>query len=458
MISKWVAAEMQTLDLGDKRNNARALHLMSALAAQPACSIPVACGSKSQAKAAYRHLDLDVDAQRWLAAHYQSTAERAGAYPFVYALSDTTELEFAVDAEGAGPLDSSFCRGLKAHHVLAVSPDGLPLGLVDQQVWARDAEEIGKRHTRRSRAPKEKESWKWMSAAEAAEERLPKGVGVVYVADREADVYSVLAAERRPGMEFLIRAAHNRRLKDSEYRTLMEAVEGAPVLGNRTLTVPRTKTWPEREATLEIRSAPVTLLPPKNGTNGKDLGPVRTTVVLAREAGEVPAGVKRLEWLLLTDRVVGSLEEALWCVNGYALRWRVERFHFTLKSGTSVEKLQLETADRLKRALAIYSIIAWRLLSLTYLARVEPDAPCTQVLEEDEWKALVLMQPAKRGVKPALVPPSIREAVRQIAAWGGFLGRKGDGEPGVKSLWIGWRRFMDYTDAYRRLRQDVGNG
>ena len=454
---------MQSLDLGDKRRNRRAVCLLNSWSQQPDASIPVACGSPAQIKAAYRHLDLDLDAQKWLAPHLGRTAERAAEYPYVLALSDTTELDFTglSSLEGAGPIDGAHCRGLKVHSVLAASPEGVPLGLLDQRVWAREEaqgeEKGGRKKTRRKRAPDDKESWKWRTGAEACQEQLPEDLPFVYVGDREADCFTLLAMPRRAGMDLLVRATHNRKLKDPEYSYLTQAVEAAPVLGRLRLTLPRSRNRDEREAILEIRCARVVLEKPRNGTNGQGLAPVEVSVVLAREVDETAGGNERVEWLLLSTREVQTLEEAIWCVKSYALRWRVERFHYTLKSGCGIEKLQLETADRMKRALALYSIIAWRLLHMTYYVRAEPDAPCTVILEEDEWKALNLIRPGKKTADP-LQPPTVNEAVRQIASLGGFMGRKGDGDPGVKSIWTGFRRLMDVTHGYRAATRDLGNG
>ena len=453
---------MQSLNLGDKRRNRRAVRLLSAFWKQPNASIPVACGSQANTKAAYRHLNLEIDSQEWLAPHLVKTAERAAEHPYVLALSDTTELDFTglSSLEGAGPIDGAHCRGLKVHSVLAVSPEGVPLGLLDQRVWAREETEGeeggGKKKTRRKRAPDDKESWKWRTAAEACQDRLPEQAAV-YVGDREADCYSLLGMPRRAGMDLLVRATHNRKLKDPEYSYLIQAVEAAPVLGRLRLTLPRSRKREEREAILEIRSARVTLEKPRNGTNGRGLAPVEVSVVLAREVDETAGGDERVDWLLLSTREVQTLEEAVWCVKSYALRWRVERFHYTLKSGCGIEKLQLEDAERMKRALALYSIIAWRLLHMTYYVRAEPHAPCTVVLEEDEWKALSLIRPGRKKTEP-LQPPTMKEAVRQIASLGGFMGRRGDGDPGVKSIWTGFRRLMDITHGYRAATQDLGNG
>jgi hypothetical protein len=346
-MESWAEQEMRGLDLGDRRRNERAVILLEAFSRNPGASIPGAFGSRAERKAAYRHLDSEIEPSELLSPHWARTAERSAGHPCVLALSDTTELDYSTldTLEGAGPLDGSHSRGLKVHTVLAVSPAGVPLGLLDQRVWSRDEEDTGLRKTRRTRAAEEKESWKWRTGAEACQERLPAEVCFVYVGDREADCYSLLGMPRRAGMDLLVRATHNRKLKDSEYAYLKEAVQAAPVLGRLELRLERSRRREERDAVLEIRSARVVLDKPRNGTNGKGLLPVEVSVVLARELAETAGGSEPVEWLLLSTRRADTLEEALWCVRSYALRWRVERFHYTLKSGCAIEKLQLKSAS-----------------------------------------------------------------------------------------------------------------
>jgi len=122
-----------------------------------------------------------------------------------------------------------------------------------------------------------------------------------------------------------------------------------------------------------------------------------------------------------------------------------------LKSGCGIEKLELETVERMRRALATFSIVAWRLLWLTYAARETPNASCEIVLSRHEWKLLYSL--AHRGQRVPEAPPTLREAVRLIARLGGFLGRRHDGEPGVKTLWRGLRRFHDILEAIPSLRE-----
>jgi hypothetical protein len=342
---------------------------------------------------------------------------------------------------------------------MVVTPEGLPLGILHQQVWARAADDR-KRHTRRQRPIEEKESFRWLEMVDAVESLLPQDVEVWISGDREADIFELFAMPRRAGLHLVVRAEHDRKVESEEAQYLRQAVENSPVLGHMEVSVPRSRKRKERTAKLQVRACTLKLLPPRNHPGRADLSPVPVSVVRVREVESTPEGEEPIEWMIITTLPVYSLGRAVEVVEAYAQRWKIERYHYVLKSGCGVEKLQLESADRIERALSIYNVVAWRLLYMTYVARVAPDLPCTAVLEDDEWKALFVVG-SKRARPLPDQTPSVREAVRMVATLGGFLGRKGDGEPGIQAIWTGFRRLMDFTLALQRLRGsplDVGNG
>src|SRR5439155_15114819 len=162
--------------------------------------------------------------------------------------------------------------------------------------------------------------------------------------------------------------------------------------------------------------------------------------VLAREE-DPPAGATPLGWLLLTTCPVATADDALERVDWYACRWGIEVLHRVLKSGCRLEAKQLGAAERLERCLALYSVVAWRVLHAAMLARDLPDAPCTALLAPDEWRALYCF--THRTPTPPADPPPLRQAVRWIAQLGGFLGRRADGHPGPMALWRGLQRLHD---------------
>lgn len=449
-MSSWAAAELCHLDLGDARRTRRLIQTVVTLAAQPEASIPQAAGSWAEAKAIYRLWDnAQIEPEAIRAAHEQRSAERCAEHEVIVAVQDTTDLDLRHHpaTAGVGALGTGAGRGLKVHSTLAVSPERVPLGLLDQQVWARDPAETGKRQTRRQRTTAEKESGRWLAALAAVEARLDAETTVLLVADREADLFDLFAHPRRPGSELVIRLAQNRRV-DHAAGLLWAAMEQAPVVGQHRLEVGRRPDRLPEAVTLRLQAQTLQIQPPHNRPDRAQLCPVRVQVVLAEEE-QPPTGVPPLRWLLLTTLPVDDAAAVRRCLDYYSLRWLIERYHYVLKSGCRIEAAQLKTAERIERALATYSLVAWRLLWLTYQARQTPDVPCTRALSTAQWQALYAVVHQTHAVPSE--PPSLRDAVRMIGQLGGFLGRTRDGEPGVNVLWRGWSRLEDLTRMWEIL-------
>lgn len=447
----WAEEEFGEADLGDLRRNARLVQLASVLGAQPSASLPDATDDPATLKAAYRFFDNDyVRAEAMLESQVQSTFRRMQAVERVLAVQDTTYLDWTDHpaTKGLGPLAAPSHQGLLAHTTLALTPERVPLGLLQQQVWARDG---ALRHNQdhKQRPIDAKESQKWLSSLEAlsaARADCPT-THFISVGDREADVYDLFLLERPVGVDLLIRAAQDRKAEHEE-KYLWAAMASAPLAATVAIQVGKRGQHKARQATLSVRWRQITLLPPKSRSKEK-LPSITVWAVWAIETTP-PAQAEAVEWLLLTTVAISSTDEAVECLEWYACRWGIEVWHKVLKSGCRIEERQLETAERLERCLTLYSVIAWRLLYATMLARAVPEAPCTLLLDEDEWQALycrihrVALAPPK--------PPSLRQAVRWLAQLGGFQGRKGDGEPGVTVLWKGFQHLVDTTAMYQIMR------
>lgn len=456
-------AVIGTVELADKRLEARFQTLVAALAAQPEQSLPQACGDWAHTLAAYRFFAnpsvVPAAIRDGLA---RATVARCQGAERVLVVQDTTSLDYTPHRKttGCGPLEHPAHTGLLVHTSLAVSAAGVPLGLIDQQVWARDPAAVGSRHQRKTRPIEGKESAKWLRGLVMTEARLGTAASVLTVADREADVYELFALAQTLRGDWLIRARHDRSLGGQEGRLLAVVEPTAPVAHER-LAVPRAGLRAERVAALVVRCATVTLTPPRRAVGviaawwqahpqtqrlaPTLLRPVRVSVVLVTE-DSAPPGVEPVRWVLLTSLPVQTAPQALACVRCYRLRWLVERYHFVLKSGCQIERLQVREAKRLERALGVYAAVAWWLLWLTYLARAQPDAPCTSVLEPVAWQALYATH--HKTLDLPAEPPDLRTAVRWIAQLGGFLARTRDGEPGVQTLWRGLRRLQDITATW----------
>jgi hypothetical protein len=445
----WAAAELRHAHLGDERLNRRLARIVEDLAAQPTASVPQASGSWAATKAAYRFWDSEqVTPEAIRASHTHSTVVRIGVQRLVLAVQDTTELDFAHHpaTQGLGTLENQYQAGLKVHSALAVSAEGVPLGLLHQAIWARDPATVGQGQQRRKRATQDKESQRWLTALAASQQIVPAAVTVVTVADSEADIYDLFALPRRAGSELLIRGTHDRRVDETGY--VWETLANSPLQGQYQLAVRRKEGQPARQATLSVRYLTLAVQPPRHHLQRAGLQPVQLSAILVVEAAP-PADVTPIVWLLWTSLPVTDLDEALRCVRWYSYRWLIERYHFVLKSGCRLEELQLAAAARIQRALATYCIVAWRLLWLTYQARQDPDSPCDRVLEPAEWQSLYSR--IHQTSRPPATPPTLRQAVRWIAQLGGFLGRKSDGEPGVQTIWLGLRRLEDMAAMWQLL-------
>lgn len=449
----WAAEELRHAQLGDQRLNRRLVRIAEDLAAQPAVSVPQASGSWAATKAVYRFWDsAQVTPEAILASHTQSTVARVASQGLALAVQDTTDFDFVHHpaTQGLGPLENKYQAGLKVHSALAVSADGVPLGLLHQTIWARDPATVGKRHQRRKRATQDKESQRWLTALAASQRIVPGHVQVVTVADSEADIYDLFALQRRAGSELLIRGTHDRRVDEIGY--VWETLAKSPICGSYPLEVRRKEGQPAHQATLSVRYTALTMQPPRHHLQRARLKPVQLWAILVQEEAP-PAGVEPIVWLLWTSLPVTDLHAALRCVRWYSYRWLIERYHFVLKSGCRLEELQLQKAERIARALATYSIVAWRLLWLTYEARQNPDTPCDQVLEPAQWQSLYCR--IHKTSRPPATPPTLRQAVRWIAQLGGFLGRKSDGEPGVQTIWLGLRRLEDMAAMWQLLLSPI---
>jgi hypothetical protein len=441
--------DLYPFDLGHRRLNRRAARLVGDALDNPGASIPQAAGTAAATQAAYRFLDNPhVRATDLDAAHTAYTLQRLAEHPGpVLVPQDTTPADFTSPARNRrlGQLAHAQHFGFFAHSALAVTGDGLPLGLLYQYVWLRPPEQRGKRKHRRSKETADKESQRWLDAEQACAAVVPPQRLLVMIGDREADFYDYFALPRRPNQHVLVRAKGRRRLADRD-ELLGVAVRGLAVAGQLEVTVPRKDGRPGRTARVAVRHGTVALAPPCTHPRRRQLPPLPVQVVHVVEVG-APAGVEPLQWLLLTTLPVTNFDEAARVVRWYGYRWRVERYHFTLKSGCQLEELQLETAERLRRALALYAMVAARLLYLTYLARQEPGGSCEKVLSREEWEVLWRHHFPGQPL-PAGVPP-LRQAVWWVARLGGFLGRKRDGEPGVKVLWRGLRKLHDMVVGFR---------
>ncbi|MGK5079179.1 IS4 family transposase [Janthinobacterium sp. HLX7-2] len=433
----WAATEFEQLDLGDARLNKRARILMERFAADPMASIPKASLGWSETVAAYRFFDNDsVDWRTLMAPHWQQTQQRMAAYPVILCLEDTTELDFnGQESKGLGPLSYEAQRGMYVHPTYAVTPEREPLGVLNAWMWARTLkDEAGQRG-----GPKE--SLRWIEGYERIAEMAPElpGTRLVYVADREADLMPLMARAQELGTpaDWLVRAKHNRCLPEGN-KLWAHTTEGAP-LGEISFQMPARKDVKARPVRQQLWARRIELPAGKGAT-------VSATCVVAREIG-APTGATPVEWRLLTNRTVDNDIDAVALIDWYRARWEIEMLFDVLKNACRVEALQLGTIEKLERALALFMVIAWRIAYLMRSGRTCPDLDATLFFDPDEIHGAYLLNDQDMPDKPRL-----NDVLRLIAQLGGFLGRKNDGEPGVKTIWLGMKEVNVAAKTMGKLR------
>lgn len=453
---QWVSRQYQTLDLADARLEKRCLQIASILAEQPQDSLNQAAENWAQAKGAYRFIEnARVTAQDLQTPIGDAAAKACASHRTIIAVQDTTTLSFdsARQANGLGTInDSPQARGMFYHPVLALEENGLTIGLLDQQYWCRETQVKHKAKTRKKRSIKEKESAKWLKGAVGANLALKTNLPpkqrpkVIHVFDSEGDVHETFQLIETLEDSAVIRSAQNRRAVTGQGQSGLahDLVRQAPLLGEITIDVPRKPGQKKRTANLQLRAVTVTLTPRKNKYPHRY--PITLNLVEAWEP-EPPGKTTPLHWLLWTTEKVDDFNDALRIMRIYTLRWKIEDFFLVLKQGCRIEKVQFQDAERLAKLLSLYAPIATRILKCRDWARLQPEAPCTHILTDQEWKALWLYIHKKTPAEDQ-TPPTLAQAVLWIGRIGGHLNRKSDGMPGVKTLWLGFRDLAILTHMF----------
>jgi hypothetical protein len=474
--SEWARQEFGTVELGDTRLRDRLIQIAEDRWKRPDASyLEAAGGERGAVKGYYYFIDSPRDTlnpEAMLATHRERTIERIMAHETVLVVQDTTDLNFSTrhHTKGLGRIGTNQTGaeslGLKLHSSLALTPDGLPLGVLKTDCQAPETKgKAGKKSIGRS--IEDKKSFRWLEGYRDCVEvaRKARQTHLLVVTDREGDIFELFqdAEPTRKRVGLLVRARHDRNLADSD-RKLFEEIKASRNEAQVEAVIPRQR-WkkakgkraeqsslPARKAVLTVRFQEVTIQSTRS-----DLRSAKAITLWGVHAREEtpPAGAKRIEWLLLTTEEVRTSEDAARIVALYTRRWRIEEWHHILKSGCLVQEHQNETADRLKRVIAIDAVLAWRIQLMTLLGREVPELPCTVFFDEWEVKVLEALEreKGKRGKKP---PFSLGEAIILVARQGGYLARASDPPPGSKCIWKGLLHLYALAAGYRLAATRAG--
>jgi len=416
----WTANEFGGADLADMRTNRRLIEFAATLAAKPGRAFcGAAQGDTPAIRSYYRMIDQPDDAQVSMAAilapHQLRTVQRMKAHPTVLCIQDGTDLSYSglVQCSGLGVIGTNQTGaqsgGLHLHSTLVVTTQGLPLGVLAAQCSAPQPKAKDDPRGASAIPIEEKKTFAWIKGLRQCNDvaaQLPDTCQVI-VMDREADFCELFDEQRRSGrVELLVRAKHDR--ATGEDLKMFDTVRQSPVQSQLQIHVPRQSSRAkkskqkarvgreQRTAQVELRWQEVLIRRASKRADKKALT-LRMVHVIEKSP---PPGAEPVEWFLLTSCEITTTEQAQECLRWYCLRWRIEDWHRVLKSGCRIEALQHKTAERLKRAIAIKLVIAWRIMLMTLLGRTDADLPAEVLFSDCEIEVLNAYAKKKASTSP----------------------------------------------------------
>jgi hypothetical protein len=463
--ARFLADDLRGCKFRDARLDRRFQKFVGQLENRLGQSIPLACQDWTNTKAAYRFLSNNrVNEEPILAGHFGATRDRASAAEGpILILHDTTEFTYYRDSTpGLGVMHKGFkswgrekytVRGILMHSSLAVTAEGLPLGLAAIKFWSRSkfkGTNALKRSVNPTRVPiEEKESIRWLENLKSSTALLGNPERCVHIGDRESDIYELFCAAIENETKFLLRTCVDRLAGEGQY-TIAAVMKRVKVKATYRVDVRDVK-GVVTEAVVDVRYKRFQIQPPIG--KQKRYPPLMLTVIHARER-EKPRGREQVDWKLITNLPVRSRKDALEKLSWYAMRWKIETFHKILKSGCRAEASKLRAAERIVNLIAVFCILSWRIFWMTMLNRVAPSAPPSVALTRIETALLdMLVQDRANEKRPA----TLGSYLTKIAQLGGYLARNQDGPPGNAVMWRGVSRLTDIELGFIMGAQLVGN-
>ena len=457
MGQRWAEEEFGHAVLGDRRRNARLIKVAAACLQRHGGTVTRVMDDAADREGAFRLLENQrVAPFRFARSSHEATVRRCASSPYVFVAVDQSSVTitdyrrrkgFGVAGDGHG----TKLRAVEVMSALAIDPTGTPLGLTAQR-WRRRADERAPHGKRDPRHEQDRESYLWIEAIASTLERFEEADSIVrpwFQLDRGGDYWRVFELAEQTESWVTVRSCYPRRLWPDE-ASVHDLIRAAPIRGQLSVTIParrnvRAPNRPKRKAIIDLQYEPVTLdMVDHTGTYRQvDVYVVRVNERTRRRDG--------LEWILLTTYPVQNAEDAALVVRGYMLRWRVEDFHHTWKSGAcDIERSQLRTARNFCRWATIQAAVAARIETLKHLSRETPDIDATAHLSQAEIDAAIILSNTNKHQPGDLL--TLQQAVWLIASVGGYTGKSSGGPPGTITIRRGLDRVTAAAVAIEHLR------
>lgn len=459
----WVLNEFKDISYGDKRLDKRFITIACDSLENPGASINHASEDWAATKGAYRFFsNPKASKEKIIESHKVNTINRMKEHKIILAIQDSSYLDFTnhTKLKGKGPIGTrqQNLTGYVMHSTLAISADGLPLGLLTHELWAREEIKENRNSINRKLPVEEKESYKWIKALKEVS-KIEGDFEIINICDRESDFYNFFETAKILNQKVIVRARYDREIEridddaEESKNSMWAFMQEQPVCFQQKIEITRNHVHAKgknkqefresRIAETEVKVGQVTFKPPCGSSEKESL---KYNLVFVKEIN-VPEGTVPTEWMIITSLSIDSVENISKIINYYRLRWSIEEYHKILKSGCKIEDCLLEDTESMFRYITLLCIIAWRLFWITRLQRINPDRPCTEGgLSDTEWKGLYCYLHRTKEIPDKI--PSIKEATIWIARLGGFLARKGDGDPGIITMWRGLTRLNDIIETY----------
>lgn len=465
--SGWLEKELSGCEFSDKRLKKRFDLVCKQLWNGIGEPIPLACKDWANTKAAYRFFSNGaVNETQVLSGHFESTKERFSKEKnYILVLQDTTE--FSYQGISANKIGSTRVipngkdifgkpkkhtkRGILMHSSLAVTTDGLPLGLAAAKFWTRKkfkGANALKKKINPTRMPIEKkESYRWLENLKQSTKLFNKPDQCIHVGDRESDIYELFCTAKEMETHFLVRTCVDRLARDGKH-TIEDEMNEVQVKGLHRIET-RDKNGNPSEALLEIKYRRIKVLPP---IGKKNKYPDLYLTVIHAEERKKPKNREKICWKLITDLSVKSKKEAIEKIKWYAMRWKIEIFHKILKSGCKAETSKLRTAERLTKLISVFCILSWRIFWMTMMNRFCKNAPARIAFTDTEINILDNIIKINK-VKNKFLSTYLLK----LAKLGGYLARTSDSPPGNTVIWRGLSRLTDIQLGFDLAMKIVGN-
>lgn len=457
----WIELEFESLDLGDCRLNKRSITIIESLGLAPGKSIPQTFQSWSEIKATYNFFsNRRITNEKLLKPHLKATMERIAEYPVVLLASDTSELDYTSKKKMKNKERLSNTKsGIWLHATIATTPKRLNLGIIEANFWSREPEISTDKKTIRDKLPIEKkESYKWLQSYRNACEiaRKTPGTQIINIDDREGDIIEIFIEEKKQKeqgvcADYIIRSRHDRVIEGIDYKNnkalnkLRKRLKDSPSLGELEFNISVTEKRKARKVTQELKAVRIKLTPTRSG---KDKIEVNAVMAIEKDP---PKGETPLMWVFITSLSIKTFKDVCRVISYYLCRWEIELFFKVLKSGCKIEERQLQGIDRMKSLIVVFMVLAWRVMFTMMLGRVCSEMSCNDLFVASEWKSVYKVLNPKQ-ILPRK-PPLLGAFIEMIAKLGGYIKRANADPPGIKVMWKGMARMVDFSIAWEAFRR-----